>query len=372
MPKIDFSCPTCSKMLRGDDALAGKAIKCPGCATSVTVPAAPQQVAVKTAPVSVSAAPAAAGNGTVKVTDVEEIDESEPVAPLRKVARRAEEEENEEEEEEAPPSWKWTRLGLLLMFIASCVIIGLLALEQCGRTLLVVDGVRNHFVIASYQARAKKMLTASPQEQMDFWRNTKPPEMWNNTTLSLNVLRVSRVLLILAALPMLVGLVFVFIGPKPPLLLSLLIAVTVVFCINQLLAIIFRIVPLFDNDTPIYVAVHGNFWKMFFYRTVTNAFFVLDPLLGSLLIWSIARELRSKKVARAAMVAVIVTAVFGGIQFLIDLIFSIIEPPTSETGQDIFAILVILCFLGLVLLQMGALAFYTVQMWRVRSVVPRR
>ena len=43
---IRFSCPTCSKQLQAPDALAGKRVKCKGCATLIDLPAAPEAEAV--------------------------------------------------------------------------------------------------------------------------------------------------------------------------------------------------------------------------------------------------------------------------------------------------------------------------------------
>jgi hypothetical protein len=158
MSTISFQCYSCGQVLKVGLDKAGKRGKCPKCGTLLTIPVsstAPEPPAAPAAPPVAVAPPAAeapaeaqqavtapyASPGTALPGPLraEPVDGPAAAPPQYAPAGAPYVAEEEPRHGAGFPRWERVRLGLLLVFISSCVLAGTVLLELVGHLLLTIN-----------------------------------------------------------------------------------------------------------------------------------------------------------------------------------------------------------------------------------------
>ncbi len=395
---ISFQCYSCNQVLRVGADKAGKKAKCPKCATALTIPfasaegpatpAAPSEASSGSFPnLQLDEAPSPAPPPTPSRTStppprqplrVELVDDEPAAAPpppppprrpaaaapapfanldqVEELPQVAEVYEEPYEDDYEPrrrgrrddrgsglPPWFFVRLGMLLTFIGSCIWAGSFLLELIGHLL--------------YSIQIIQLLTGSPTSAGAGGGDT-----------SGILFKIGEIVSALGSLTALVGYVFFIIGPKERGKLGLAIAVTAVASVDLLLSSIFRIRFVFDNFLGVGALGHGSITGIWFMLVLCHLLFVAELVLVPLYLRQVARDVRKSAVGRGALATIGVTAAYGGLRLLVWIMVLVVFNSRSESRAIMWITLILLWFGNFAYI--GQVIWYTIAMWRVRSVVP--
>jgi hypothetical protein len=366
MATISFQCYSCHQVLKVGQDKAGKKGKCPKCGTMLTIPIAstvqaepppapkpPPMPKPPTMP-AVYVPPGAVAAGPVHA---EPVDDDYAAPPRRR--RRDEEEYYEEDEgyERRGPGFTpaaRARVGLLIVFIAFCVIAGAFACD------FIV------YLIGSIQLiRALTGSVGGPGGPEDLGKAV------------LFFYRAGAVLAVCGAITAMVGYVFCITGPNKRGSMGFAIATLVIAFISLVLSIIFKVLPAFgesgfggrlqSSDSPFFG------WLMMF---LTQLFFCTEIILFPFYTRALALARKKYWITDASMrtmmlgVGYTVARVLVWIVILIMISMSRSRSPSPGLGKAMLWIMLLLLWAGNVLYILQQIQFLLLS-FRTRDIIKK-
>jgi hypothetical protein len=327
MSKITFQCYSCNQTLRVDASKGGQRAKCPGCSTMLTIPTAAPETAVTPAAPTVGPAPVVGPAPTVgPANDVPmvsaavdgpsvRVSAAAPVvtAPVDDDALDEDQDQDVagKKKKKIGKNWLFTRVGLLVLFIALCLLCFAVLFDQIGHLLLMIQDF--------------KTLDAMSSTRPTFER---PSEAYKT------FLKLGSILLLLALIPPYVGHVLAIFGPRNGAIIGLGIATPVLGALGWLIYLLFHVLTMFENYIIKMESATSfeslRFSLIFWYHLVPDVFFALPFLVGTLHVYFIGRLTKS----RATNLCLGATGAIGA-YLLLDVLVSIIlmvMKPESASG----------------------------------------
>jgi hypothetical protein len=343
---IVVECPSCGNRGPVPDSYAGRLVRCPKCTHSFTIgahaKAAPPAPAAKAPPVAAEPSspqePAAEDEVIDDVSVVEDEpkpvrtpqerygfrDEpkAEPAAKKPRPRQRPEEDEDYEEEARevsrptvrrrrpaaAGPQWQKGRVGLLLVFIAACILASSFGLQQILNLIV-------------------KVFTVSP----------------NGLQAIFTILKFIQVLAFGQAIVALVGYVFCLMVPNRHGTLGLGIAMVSLGGVNLLTRLQFQLIPVLRPGGGIGVGgvlfeafglsggLFGSFGFALAAATFIELLYAAEIIVVATYLRSVALSFKDYGGAQNAMVVVVLGSVHAGIRVLANLIFYIVWETTRSS-----------------------------------------
>ncbi len=244
-----------------------------------------------------------------------------------------------------PPKWSMVRLGLLLVFIGTCVMAGAYALLFIGYLLVTIPMVQS---LSGYIG------TASPDT----------PRI---------ILAIGSLISLLGTLAAIAGYVFCILGPNKRGSFGLAIAVAAVAVLESLLIMIFQLPALFSSRGPGATGSDSFMvsWIMFL---LIQLLFGAEIVLFPLVIRAFCLGLTKRQSARAATMPIILASSYTGIRVL-TLIFWLIAVNSVTSSATTFRVMgwttIILLWAGIITFVIF-LIVYTLYLWRMRGVLPAK
>lgn len=387
MSIISFRCTGCAKMFRVPADKAGKKAKCSNCGAVVTIPElstsiqpAPEPPArtssdapARTAAATQKAIPRPTGSRdrpptpppppsqppvpeeqAVAPAHAEYIsDGPPPLPPVTGAATTADDfdstapydngYEPDISRRPAEAGWRWVRLGLLLVFIGSCVVAGGFVLQTIGYLLLSV-------------------------QQMQMLAGSRPSGFGNTFRI---LLAIAAIISILGTVTCIVGYVFGMLGPNKYGSLGLSIAATAVASIYILLALIFELPLLFDRSS-MFLGSRGSFFGAWFMLLLIQLLSGAEAILYPLVLRGFLLGQKQRSQTGAALILVFIA---GGYVLLRLFNFILWYVQVSSTSLSMMRAM---GWLTLILLWLGIFAYgtyitwYILYLWRTRSRIEER
>ena len=370
MATISFPCYACNQVLKVGGDKAGKRGKCPKCGTMLTIPiasaveAAPPPAAPPRAappPVSQPAARVKPGVAAPAPLYAEPVDDEDfPEPPARRRPREDEEEPAAEDEDYArrrgqgfTPGAR-ARVGLLVVFIAFCVIAGAFA---CDFIVYLIGSIS---LIGA--------LTGSGG-------GGGGPEDLGKAALI--IYRAGAVLAVCGSLTALVGYVFCMIGPNKRGSMGIAIATLVVAFIGLVLAVIFKLLPAFGESGfgGRLLSSNSPFFGWFM-MLLTQLFFCAEIILFPFYTRALALARKKYWISDASMrtmllgVGFTVVRVLGWIVILILINMSRSRNASPGMGKAMAWIMLLLLWAGNVLYILQQIQFLLLA-FRTRDIIKK-
>jgi hypothetical protein len=385
MSFITFQCYGCNQMLKVSADKAGRKAKCNKCGTLLTIPvasagpgagpaaeAAPQRRPASAA-VRRPSPPAAAPAGPTPVAPIDEgpppragrdYADGEDVRPRRRGRRQDEFEEEdleearprrgrrdeEDDEEEDRPLrrpvslWPRVRVGLLIVFIAACVLGGGAVFEAIATlltTIITVQLQSGHF-----------------------------PSLGMLSTIG-TMTKISVLIMIAASITAIVGYVFSLLGPSKRGTLGLAIATLAVAGVGLLLNLVIKVPALFGRDAsggPAGLRV-GDFAGWLFVLFLPGLLLGAEIILFSLFLRAVSLLRRDGDNARGCMIVLVLACVFTGLRALRDILtYALLRAASSSPparGVSWLSLTLGWLILGAYI---ATLVVYILRLWRTRAL----
>jgi hypothetical protein len=355
---ITFQCYSCQQVLRVPDDKKGKKAKCPKCGTALTIPvasgapeakprpAAPQRPTTPTTPMPQpppAAIPAVPMAEYVTAPARKRRPAPPPPLPVVQAEYIAEDDEDELDEEPVQPKkpasakarWRWVRIGLLIVFISTCVLAAAFAIKVIG------------YLLWSIQIISER------------------PSLGSDTFLIL--LRIGEIAAVCATLAVIVGYIFCAIGPNKHGSMGLAIATASVSFIYLLFASIFLLPVLFRGGLGFGFDGFGA-WLMLL---LTNLFFAAEIIIFPLYLSAVARARKQDWLSDSSMQLVWFAGTYAAERLIIWILIYVLTRTgiRGEAASKAWTwILLILLWVGI-----GNLVYFLVRhimlLWQTRETV---
>jgi hypothetical protein len=379
MDLITFSCDACHQVLKVSADNAGKQAKCPRCGAAMVIPNASGPTAGRRGRAEDEDVEARPARPRSRREDDYEEEEDRPRRPKRREddyeeegrprrARRREEDdeddrdrprrrgdrsEEEEDDYDRPrrqgmsvrKKWGFVRLGLLLVFIAACVLAGAALLIAVANLLFMISII------------AQKDIGLSAFKV---------------------IVRIGHGIAFCAALTAIVGYVFCVFVPNKFGTLALAITTLVLGGVNLVVHILFRIVPMFktrqvfgmqfDDIASLFMpgaalteSQAGAFILSLFVVLLLGAELILFPIF----LWAVCRAAKDRWYGGSCIGVAILAGVVTALQLIVLVLFFVGMKHPSRGLAIVNAILMFLSAAAFV----GQMTWFLLATWRTRSVV---
>jgi hypothetical protein len=258
------------------------------------------------------------------------------------------------------PPWARVRVGLLLVFIGSCVLAGAFALELVGYLMLTINTVQ-------------LMSGSHPTGVGEVGR---VPTFWL-------VFRIAEPVSLAAAITCLAGYVLCLLGPRQRGALPLAVIAVSLGTLYLLLALIVRLRFLFGGEEGVAFGAFGRgqaavFW-VFFTLLLASLFFGAQLVLFPFYMRSVASIRKKYRAAGACLVPAILAIAFTVLRVLGWLLFylpSQTQPAGQGAGGQTAARVwvwtdIAVLWIGNIVFVIF-LVFYLLVVWRVRRVATKQ
>jgi hypothetical protein len=358
MSFITFQCYACSQSLRVGADKAGRKAKCHKCGTILTIPVGstepaappPSSAATRAAPPPLPATPATPVVPAFVAPLEEDLDEPRP----RRRRRDYDDDEEDRIPSRQPPSQRTllgrARLGLLLVFIGTCVMAGAFALDLIGYLLISIDLIRT--------LTTRRPAGGTGEAFVVLWR-------------------IGLLVFMGAAITSITGYVFCMLGPNKRGTMGLAISTLAVAGLGLLLTLIFKISLFFTAFGPMGgpagpgMGEFGTWFVLFLMQLLFSAEMILFPLY----LRGLSRFLKDTDNARRSMNVVMLGCVYAGerlITFIMLYVavhaFARAMRAGSSDPRALLWILLILLWLG-VFAFIPFVIFYILAIWRTRALI---
>ncbi len=370
MATISFQCYSCHQVLKVGADKAGKRGKCPKCGTKLTIPVASAAPAPAppppppaplpaadyvqaTAPVKRKAAPPRPAPAEPAAGAFDELEEVPPPEPRR----RRDEEESYDEPEDYPvrrgagfPPAARARVGLLIVFIAFCIVAGAFVLE------LIV------YLISSIQLI--KLLTGSMGEPTG--RATEV--LW----------KIAFPLAFCGSLTAIVGYVFCITGPNRRGSMGVAIATVAVAAIGLIVTLIFRLLPLFGQELLMTAGGRGgggggggrtSLFLAWFLLVLPQLFFCAEIILFPFYLRAVGLARKKYWVANDAGRVVVLGVAYSVVRLLGWIVIYVMTQSSSPGLGKAMGWIFLLLLWGGTVLYILQLMQYLFLLWRTRPLV---